>query len=99
VSGVLAISLITDFFVQLENGQGVGPLKVNLPNGIETAIISLLLLLILIKRPAGLTKGQEFRLPKRLGGRRALAESELEAPPIASTEVAVTAPTDEPGVA
>jgi hypothetical protein len=85
--------------VQLENGQGVGPLKVNLPNGIETAIVSLLLLLILIKRPAGLTKGQEFRLPKRFGGRRALADAELEASAISSTDVAVATPTDDPGVA
>jgi branched-chain amino acid transport system permease protein len=99
VSGVLAISLITDFFVQLENGQGVGPLKVNLPNGIETTIVSVLLLLILIKRPAGLTKGQEFRLPKRLGGRRALADAELEVPAISSTDVAVATPTDDSGVA
>jgi branched-chain amino acid transport system permease protein len=96
VMGVLSLSLITDFFVQLENGGGVGPLKVNLPNGIETVIVAILLLTILIKRPAGLTGGREFQLPRRLGGRKGQAEDELEAEPMASPAVAVGAAADEP---
>lgn len=62
IVGAVTISLVYDVFTQLEGG-GLGPIRVTLPNGIPTVIIALILLGILIKRPAGLTGGREWRMP------------------------------------
>jgi hypothetical protein len=59
-------------------------------------IVAIILLTILIKRPAGLTGGREFQFPRRLGGRKGQSEDELEAEPMASPAVAVGAAADEP---
>lgn len=95
VIGVLALSLVSDFFVQLENGQGVGPLTLNLPNGIETVIVALILLVMLIKRPGGLTNSRELRLPRWLGGRRPVAVEKSQEAAQPASAVALAGPTGE----
>jgi branched-chain amino acid transport system permease protein len=65
VVGTIAVTAITDVILSLQNGQSIGPISVNLPSGVSTALVALLLIIVLIWRPAGLTGSREIRFPRR----------------------------------
>ncbi|MEA2385720.1 MAG: branched-chain amino acid transport system permease protein [Solirubrobacteraceae bacterium] len=71
VVGVVSLSILTNLIQRLQDGERIGPISVSLPNGIDTVIVAIILLIVLVKRPSGLTGGREFRLPRRLRARLA----------------------------
>lgn len=67
VTGVLVLSIIIEALVRMERGMTVGETTLALPTGAQEIIIGVIMILVLILRPAGLTGGRELRL--RIGGR------------------------------
>jgi branched-chain amino acid transport system permease protein len=67
VTGVLVLSIIIEALVRMERGVEVGETTFALPTGAQEIIIGIIMILVLILRPAGLTGGRELRL--RFGGR------------------------------
>jgi branched-chain amino acid transport system permease protein len=66
VVGTALVSLITDSLLQLESTQGLLSVTISLPNGMDTLIVAVILVLILIVRPSGLMGGREVGVPPRL---------------------------------
>lgn len=67
VTGVLVLSIIIEALVRMERGMTFGETTLALPTGAQEIIIGIIMILVLILRPAGLTGGRELRL--RIGGR------------------------------
>jgi len=67
VTGVLVLSIIIEALVRMERGMEIGETTFALPTGAQEIIIGIIMILVLILRPAGLTGGRELRL--RIGGR------------------------------
>lgn len=67
VMGVLVLSIIIEGLVRMERGVSLGETTLALPTGAQEIIIGIIMIMVLILRPAGLTGGQEFRL--RIGNR------------------------------
>ncbi len=67
VTGVLVLSIIIEALVRMERGMEIGETTLALPTGAQEIIIGIIMILVLILRPAGLTGGRELRL--RIGGR------------------------------
>lgn len=68
VTGVLVLSLIIELLVRAEQGVTIGTAEFALPSGSQEILIGLIMVLVLILRPSGLSAGQEFKL--RLNGPR-----------------------------
>ena len=62
VVGALIISTLSYILGRWSSGQAVGPISIPLPPGTSQIVIAVLMLLFLILRPEGLTKGREFTL-------------------------------------
>jgi branched-chain amino acid transport system permease protein len=75
VVGTLVISAITYILDRWTNGQAVGPIAIPLPPGSSQIVVAILMLLFLILRPEGLTRGREFTL-RLLGRSRSTPESD-----------------------
>jgi len=67
VMGVLVLSIIIEALVRMERGMEIGETTFALPTGAQEIIIGVIMILVLILRPAGLTGGRELRL--RFGDR------------------------------
>ena len=67
VTGVLVLSILIEFLVRMERGLDVGETTFALPTGAQEILIGIVMILVLILRPSGLTGGRELRL--RIGGR------------------------------
>ena len=67
VTGVLVLSIIIEALVRMERGMTIGETTLALPTGAQEIIIGIIMILVLVLRPAGLTGGRELRL--RIGGR------------------------------
>jgi branched-chain amino acid transport system permease protein len=68
VVGSLAISFIAEFLHRIEQGADVGPLHIPARPGLREVGLAVIMLLILVLRPRGLTNGRELpwpRLPRR----------------------------------
>jgi branched-chain amino acid transport system permease protein len=61
VVGALAVSGLDSFLSEAEDGVGVG-FTLDLPQGTRLVILGLLMALILVLRPSGITGGREFSL-------------------------------------
>jgi branched-chain amino acid transport system permease protein len=66
VIGTLVVSLVSELLRRLEGGVAIGSLQVALPTGLPQLGIGLMMLLILILRPAGITGNREIPWPSRL---------------------------------
>ena len=64
VLGALAVSGLDSFLAQAENGIQVFGGTLDLPAGTGLVVVGVLMALVLILRPSGLTGGREFRLPR-----------------------------------
>jgi len=62
VVGALAISALDSFFASAENGVGIPGGTLTVPAGTRVIVEGVLMALILIVRPSGLTGGREFSL-------------------------------------
>lgn len=64
VIGVLALSLIIEMLVRLEQGVAVGTTEFSLPGGAQEILIGVIMILVLMLRPAGLMAGKDLKLPQ-----------------------------------
>jgi branched-chain amino acid transport system permease protein len=72
VVGALAVSGLDSLLAEAENGLGVAGRTIDLPAGTRIVVVGLLMALVLVLRPSGLTGGREFSLAwlTRRGERR-----------------------------
>jgi len=64
VVGALSVSALDSFLAAAENGVSVFGGALDLPAGTSLVVIGIVMALILIVRPTGITGGREFRLPR-----------------------------------
>ncbi|MFL5755776.1 MAG: branched-chain amino acid ABC transporter permease [Chloroflexota bacterium] len=74
VVGALLISGLNSFLTTAEGGVHVLGFKIDLHDGTHLVVLGVVMALVLVVRPRGLTGGRELRLP-RLWGRRQPAEA------------------------
>ena len=65
VVGALAVSGLDSFLAQAENGVQILGGTLDLPAGTGLVVVGVLMALVLILRPSGITGGREFSLPRR----------------------------------
>ncbi len=63
VIGTIAISAVSEFLRRIEGGIDIGALHVEARSGLQELGLGLIMLLILLVRPRGLTRGREIRWP------------------------------------
>jgi len=64
VVGALAVSALDSFLAQAENGVDIAGGTLDLPAGTRLVVVGVLMALVLILRPSGLTGGREVSLPR-----------------------------------
>jgi branched-chain amino acid transport system permease protein len=64
VVGALLISGLNSFLITAESGVHVFGLKIDLTDGTHLVVLGVVMALVLVVRPSGLTGGREFRLPQ-----------------------------------
>jgi len=64
VVGALAVSALDSFLAEAENGVKIVGGTLDLPSGTRVIVEGILMALVLIARPSGLTGGREFALPR-----------------------------------
>ena len=64
VVGALAVSALDSFLAEAENGVKILGGTLDLPSGTRVIVEGILMTLVLIARPSGLTGGREFALPR-----------------------------------
>lgn len=64
VVGCAVVTGLSQVLLHLEQGLQVGNLIFTIPGGVSGMVISAVLVLVLLWRSAGLTRGREFRLPR-----------------------------------
>jgi len=74
VVGTLALSIVGEVFRRLEVGVDLFGLNLVLPGGSREVLLGFCMLLALILRPDGLTKGRELSWPKRRPGVGAITQ-------------------------
>ncbi|MFL5928038.1 MAG: branched-chain amino acid ABC transporter permease [Gaiellaceae bacterium] len=62
VLGALAVSALDSYLAVAENGTSLFGWHIDLPAGTRVIVVGVLMAVVLILRPAGLTGGREFRL-------------------------------------
>lgn len=65
VTGVLVLSALIEALVRLEAGVAVGGFTLQLPTGSQEIVVGLAMMVMLIRRPAGLMGGRDWRWPGR----------------------------------
>ena len=68
VTGTIVISALSELLRRVEGGFDLGPIELAAKPGLRDVGLALLMLVILIFRPAGLTGGRELAWPFRSGG-------------------------------
>ncbi len=61
VSGVLALSALTELLNRLEAGVNLGGYTLSIPTGAQEIVIGVLMIVVLIVRPKGLVGHREWR--------------------------------------
>ena len=64
VAGTITLTALSQIFYKWEGGGSVGPITLDVPSGLGQTIVALLLLIVLLLRPDGLTKSAELPLPR-----------------------------------
>ncbi len=67
VAGALLVSFLDAFLANAENGVDLGAATLTLPDGSSLVILGVLMALVLVLRPSGITGGRELSLPRRRG--------------------------------
>lgn len=65
VTGVVVLSALIEVLVRLESGVALGNMTIHLPTGSQEIVVGMVMMLMLIRRPAGLMKGRDWRWPAR----------------------------------
>ncbi|MDE9451932.1 branched-chain amino acid ABC transporter permease [Aliiroseovarius sp. Z3] len=66
VIGVIVLSTVIELLVRAEQGFAIGSAEFALPSGSQEILIGLIMVLVLILRPSGLSAGREFKLRLKL---------------------------------
>ena len=66
VVGTVLLSLVAFVFNQWQNGNAIFGLLINVPDGIRDLVVASVLIVVLLLRPDGLTKGRDLWLPRAL---------------------------------
>jgi branched-chain amino acid transport system permease protein len=93
VVGALLVSFLDSVLLNAENGTEIGFFEVTLPNGSGIVILGVLMALMLVLRPSGVTGGREVSLGRF---RRSPAPAVAGAPSSPSPAGASAAPPSEP---
>jgi branched-chain amino acid transport system permease protein len=64
VVGTAVISILAELMHRAEAGQPIGPVTVQIPLGIHQVVFALMLLVVLVLRPDGITGGREIPWPR-----------------------------------
>jgi len=73
VTGVLVLSALIEALVRLEAGVAVGGFTLQLPTGSQEIVVGLAMMVMLIRRPAGLMGGRDWHWPHRAPTARSAA--------------------------
>jgi branched-chain amino acid transport system permease protein len=60
VVGTLTVTVVAQVLLAMEQGKAIFGLVINIPNGTRAVVIALTLVLMLLWRPSGLTRGREL---------------------------------------
>lgn len=71
VLGTLVYSVVDAVLQQLQSGLSLGPVVLSIPDGSRPLVLGGLLILMLLVRPDGITRGREFGVPSLLRRKRA----------------------------
>lgn len=63
VTGVLVLSALIELLLRLEAGITLGPLALQLPGGSQEIVVGLFMMVMLVRRPAGLMRGRDWHWP------------------------------------
>jgi branched-chain amino acid transport system permease protein len=58
VVGAILISVVEELLGRLENGEGLGPIHLTLHDGVTAIVLAIIVILVMIFRPAGLVGGR-----------------------------------------
>jgi branched-chain amino acid transport system permease protein len=64
--GTLVVSIISELLRRVEQGVSIGPLHLSTKPGLDGIILGIIMLLILILKPSGITGGRELRWPTQM---------------------------------
>ena len=64
-AGVALVSIVSEVFRSIERGISLGSTTISAPPGLQEIVLALILLVILLMRPHGLTGDWELVLPGR----------------------------------
>ncbi|MFZ4480959.1 MAG: branched-chain amino acid ABC transporter permease [Rhodoferax sp.] len=76
VTGVIVLSALIELLVRFEAGVSFGGTTLHLPTGSQEIVVGVVMVLMLIRRPAGLMRGRDWLWPAR----NAQAKANLKAP-------------------
>ncbi|MCX2750058.1 branched-chain amino acid ABC transporter permease [Arthrobacter sp. MI7-26] len=77
VSGAVVVSVLVWVLARWESGQSVAFLSIPLPRGFSDLVLALILVVILLRRPDGLTQSRELSWPGRKRKTQRAADVEL----------------------
>ncbi|WP_214370957.1 branched-chain amino acid ABC transporter permease [Pseudonocardia sp. H11422] len=75
VLGATVVSVLSEILRRVEAGDVLGLVRIEPRPGMQNVILGLLLVVMLLRRPSGITGGREIRLPWAPGAHRARAPS------------------------
>jgi branched-chain amino acid transport system permease protein len=78
VVGTLVLSVLAEIFRRFETAVDIGGVMLQIPGGTREVLLGLCMLLALILRPDGLSRGREMRVPGILRGTRPGAKTKKE---------------------
>lgn len=65
VTGVIVLSVLIELLVRFEAGVTLGAMTIHLPTGSQEIVVGVVMVLMLIRRPAGLMRGRDWSWPMR----------------------------------
>jgi branched-chain amino acid transport system permease protein len=80
VLGVIVVTIVVEVLRAFEGGITLGKTMISLPPGSQEIGLGIVLALIMIFRPTGLTRGQEVQWPKRWSRKAAPSVEAATAP-------------------
>jgi branched-chain amino acid transport system permease protein len=95
VVGALSVSFLDSWLLNAENGTEIGFVELTLPNGSSIVILGVLMALMLVLRPSGITGGKEVslgRLLRRRGTPEPASGAESSTQPLKFDQMSETVP-------
>jgi branched-chain amino acid transport system permease protein len=74
VVGVVVIAVFSELLRKLETGVEIGSWQITTPSGFQEVLLGLIMLIVLIRYPRGITRGEEFQISRLFGFLRRRSE-------------------------